>query len=100
VSASAPRRICVRLLVRGLVQGVGFRAATHREALRIGQLEGWVRNLPSGEVEALVQGSPEKVAALLKWCEQGGPGLPARVDHVSKTEQEADSSLGPFAINR
>jgi acylphosphatase len=46
-----------RYLVRGHVQGVGFRYFVQREAVRLG-VTGWVRNLDSGHVEAHAQGSP------------------------------------------
>lgn len=69
----------VHLLIRGHVQGVGFRDALRTEAERLG-LAGWVRNRASGEVEALVQGCAAGVAALLDWARRGPPA--ARVDSV------------------
>lgn len=48
---------CRRYLVRGRVQGVGFRYFVQKEAVRLG-LRGWVRNLEDGRVEALAQGVP------------------------------------------
>ncbi|PLP59435.1 acylphosphatase [Mesorhizobium loti] len=63
------------LLVRiaGRVQGVGFRAWTRDEARRIG-LRGWVRNEPDGSVSALIAGSNEAVAEMLKALWQGPSG--------------------------
>ncbi|MER1967170.1 acylphosphatase [Castellaniella sp. GW247-6E4] len=68
------------VLVRGKVQGVGFRAATVRQAhlLRLG---GWVRNLDDGRVEALLQGEHDALDRMLSWLLQGPPM--ARVDEVT-----------------
>lgn len=67
------------LLVRiaGRVQGVGFRAWTRDEARRIG-LRGWVRNEPDGSVSALIAGSNEAVAEMLKALWQGPSGADVR----------------------
>src|ERR1039457_2481060 len=59
-----------RLLVDGRVQGVGFRVSCARRARALG-LSGWVRNLPDGSVEVLLQGSPESIAEVEKWCAHG-----------------------------
>ncbi len=68
-----------RLLIGGIVQGVGFRYATGCEAERRG-LTGWVRNRRSGEVEAVICGDAEAVAAMIAWAQKGPPS--ASVDHV------------------
>lgn len=52
---------CRRYLVRGRVQGVGFRYFVQKEAVRL-NLRGWVRNLDDGRVEALAAGSPAQLA--------------------------------------
>jgi len=70
---------CTRVVIHGRVQGVAFRATTCREASRRG-LRGWVRNLPDGSVEALFEGEPADVEALVRWC-RTGPAW-ARVDRV------------------
>jgi acylphosphatase len=56
--------------VEGLVQGVRFRQSLQEEALRLGVC-GWVRNLPDGRVEAVLEGGQEQVEALLRWCHRG-----------------------------
>jgi acylphosphatase len=62
-----------RVVVRGRVQGVGFRYATVDAALRHG-VTGFVRNLPDGTVEAQVEGSPGAVEAMLVFLRSGPPG--------------------------
>ncbi|QBQ56645.1 acylphosphatase [Nitrosococcus wardiae] len=61
---------CVRCLIDGRVQGVWFRASTREKAMELG-VRGWVRNLPDGRVEALLQGEEEAVEALKQWLWQG-----------------------------
>jgi acylphosphatase len=65
--------------VTGLVQGVGFRYALRDEAQRLG-LRGWVRNRADGSVEALAQGEPQALEALIDWARRGPPA--ARVDQL------------------
>lgn len=74
----------VHLYISGKVQGVFYRDSTCQQAERIGDLTGWVRNLPEGRVEAEVQGPPDKVDELVRWCHDGSPA--AEVEHV---EEEA-----------
>ena len=59
-----------RLVIRGRVQGVGFRYATVLAAGRIG-VTGWVRNRADGSVEAVVQGTAEAVEAIVTWARRG-----------------------------
>ena len=60
------------LTIRGRVQGVGFRAYMRHEATRHG-VAGWVRNRRDGSVEAVLQGTPEAVQAVVEWARRGGP---------------------------
>ncbi|MBM3522738.1 MAG: acylphosphatase [Alphaproteobacteria bacterium] len=76
------RRI-VRVLVRGRVQGVGYRAWTDAKASELG-LDGWVRNLRDGRVEAVFAGAPDVVARMIDAC-RSGPRL-ARVDALDVVE--------------
>ncbi len=71
------------LLIAGRVQGVGFRAATERQARILG-ITGWVRNRWDGRVEAVIEGSPAAVEAMVGWCQQGDP--PAQVDSIERSE--------------
>jgi len=73
-------RIACRFLVRGRVQGVGFRAAARREAQQLG-VDGYAVNKPDGSVEVLAQGVPTAVEALARWLERGpGHAQVARVE--------------------
>ena len=65
-----PRVKRVRVVVRGRVQGVGFRAATAYEARRLG-VAGWVRNLPDGAVEVEARARAAAVDALVAWLAHG-----------------------------
>jgi acylphosphatase len=59
-----------RVLVSGRVQGVFFRDTCRQVATGRG-VAGWVRNLPDGRVEAVFEGDPEPVAALVAWAGEG-----------------------------
>lgn len=78
-SLSAQRPVARRVRVRGVVQGVGFRAACMRRAGALG-IVGWVRNRSDGSVEALLQGTPELLERMCGWLHAGVPG--AQVTHV------------------
>lgn len=62
----------MQVVITGRVQGVGFRASCQREAQARG-LTGWVRNRWDGAVEALFEGPPAAVNAMLVWCYDGPP---------------------------
>ena len=87
----------VRLRIRGRVQGVFYRDSTQREAQRM-ELRGWVRNRSDGSVEAIAQGPPERVAALIDWCHEGPPL--ARVVEVGVTEESGDADEPEFEVRR
>jgi acylphosphatase len=83
------------VLVEGRVQGVFFRAHTRDEAQALG-LKGWVRNLPDGRVQALVEGPQKHVDALIAWC-RIGPRY-AYVDDVQIEWQPFQGDLTDFRI--
>ena len=74
------------VIVRGRVQGVGFRAFVEREALRR-LLEGWVRNCADGAVEAVFAGEKAVVADMVELCRRGPRG--SRVDQLDEREGTA-----------
>ena len=87
----------VHFLIRGRVQGVGFRWFVHREAAELG-LRGWVRNTDAGEVEVVAAGDAETIAELRVELRKGSRG--SRVDAVIEhelTDAEGES-LGAFEI--
>jgi acylphosphatase len=65
-------RLTRRLVIRGRVQGVFYRESMRQEAARLG-VTGWVRNQRDGTVEAVVQGTPAAVEAILAWARRGPP---------------------------
>ena len=77
----------LRLQITGRVQGVWFRESMRREAERLG-VAGWVRNRPDGSVEAVAQGAPAAVDALVAWARIGPPQ--ARVEHIVQTETDGE----------
>jgi acylphosphatase len=73
------------VVVHGDVQGVFFRDSTREEASRRG-VGGWVANRDDGTVEAVFEGEPDAVAALVDFCRSGPPR--ARVERVEESEEE------------
>lgn len=62
----------VKVIISGKVQGVSFRYYTYRKALSL-LLNGYVRNLSTGEVEAEFEGEEENINEMLEWCYEGSP---------------------------
>jgi len=90
----AAQRIRRRVAVSGRVQGVFFRGSTEEEARSRG-VDGWVRNRPDGSVEAVFEGPPEAVQALVEFCRHG-----PRWAHVEEleVEEETPESLRGFRV--
>jgi acylphosphatase len=84
-----------RFIVRGRVQGVGFRWFVEREARILG-IAGWVRNNADSSVEVMAQGTRDQLAGLRSRLQQGPRA--ARVDHVEEFETKPVSSLTTFRI--
>lgn len=87
-------RVARRLVVRGRVQGVGFRASVRARARSLG-VAGWVRNRPDGAVEVAVEGLPADVFALESYCAVG-PVL-AHVTSVDASDA-APEGLAEFGV--
>lgn len=84
-------------LVKGRVQGVGFRWFVHREAEPLG-LKGWVRNTENGHVEVVAAGTPEQLQSLAEALRRGSRG--SRVDAVLEhdLDEQEDENLESFHI--
>jgi acylphosphatase len=79
------------VLIHGRVQGVWFRGSTAEQARSAG-VRGWVRNRADGSVEAVFEGDPDGVAALLGFCRRGPRH--ARVERVDEFEEEPEDLRG------
>ena len=84
-----------RFVVRGRVQGVGFRWFVEREAHILG-IAGWVRNNSDSSVEVLAQGTRDQLSGLRSRLKQGPRA--ARVDDVQESEAKAVPGLTTFRI--
>ena len=85
----------VRVVIRGRVQGVGFRASCQREAQAAG-VRGWVRNQWDGSVEALFEGPSDAVDRMVDWC-RAGPRI-AQIDAVELLEADEPAPAGSFRV--
>jgi acylphosphatase len=80
----------VHVYVSGVVQGVFFRHHTRERAEELG-VNGWVRNLPDGRVEAVFEGEDHAVDLMVAFCRRGPPGA-----HVTKVEVHEEPWTGEF----
>ena len=92
-----PSQSRIRLIVKGRVQGVYFRASTVQQARHLG-LTGWVMNHDNGSVEIVAEGRSESIGELIAWCRQGPRG--ARVDEVDLQQQNFRGEFNEFRIKR
>lgn len=89
-------RIRAHVFVSGKVQGVGYRASTWDTATLL-KLNGWVRNLRDGRVEAIFEGSSKTVEEMIRWCHKGPPT--AVVKEVA-VDYEIPEGLRGFQVTR
>jgi len=89
-------RTRAHVFVSGRVQGVFFRATT-RDTAREEGVDGWVRNLQDGRVEAVFEGAPDAVERMIEFCREGSPA--ANVEDVS-VEYEPPEGFDGFEIRR
>jgi acylphosphatase len=86
------------LVVRGRVQGVGFRIFVRDLGTRLG-LDGWVRNLPDGRsVETVAQGDSQRLSEFVAGVRRGPPG--SYVGEFEETAEKPDAGIRGFKITR
>ncbi|MDO8644661.1 MAG: acylphosphatase [bacterium] len=83
------------LIITGRVQGVCYRVQTQEEAVRR-RLSGWIRNLPTGQVEAVFEGDQKTIEEMVAWCHKGPAG--ARVTEIQVDWQELRHEFDDFRI--
>jgi acylphosphatase len=88
-------RLRAHVLIDGRVQGVNFRAAAREQARIIG-VEGWVRNLDDGRVEAVFEGPEAAVKLMISWCYTGP--RPAHVDRIDVEWEQPTGQERGFRI--
>ncbi|WP_336344397.1 acylphosphatase [Halalkalicoccus ordinarius] len=94
--SDAGDRTRAHAFVTGRVQGVYYRAST-RDAARERGVDGWVRNLEDGRVEAVFEGPREAVESMVEWCHEGSPA--AEVEDVEAEFGDPQDEDG-FEIRR
>lgn len=87
----------VNIIVSGKVQGVCFRAAAQKQADSVA-VNGWVRNLATGDVEIMAVGENSAIEQLIRWCHKG-PTF-ARVEKVVVTDLPKDEQFVSFEIRK
>jgi acylphosphatase len=80
-----------KVIVRGRVQGVFFRAACQDAALSAG-VSGWVSNEPDGTVHAVFEGEADAVESMVGWCHEGSPQ--SIVDDVEVVDEDPTGARG------
>lgn len=90
-------RNVLRVLISGRVQGVGFRAWAVTKATNLG-LQGWVRNVKDGSVEAVFSGEHEVIQQMIESCKDGPEA--ARVEAIEVFTFKEEIADGPFAARQ
>lgn len=85
----------VHLFISGRVQGVFYRSFTEEVALSFG-LNGWVRNMPDGRVEAVFEGDKASIEQAVRACRQGPPA--SRVDDIDAKWEEYLGEFEAFSV--
>lgn len=86
--------IRTHLWISGKVQGVGYRLSAQNEARKLG-VNGWVKNLPDGRVEAVLEGEKTAVEQMMQWCRQGPTSAVVKDVQV---QEEAPENLSQFQV--
>ena len=85
----------VRIIVSGRVQGVGFRWSARRQAMEL-DVNGYVRNLPNGDVEIVAEGDDAGVDRLMHWAREG-PAW-ARIDDMTVNVLPYEAEFRDFGV--
>lgn len=85
------------IFISGFVQGVGYRQFVKRTARKLG-LTGWVKNLPDGRVETLLQGAKEAIEEIITLCKKGS--FISEVESVDVVWEEENEKFTTFEILR
>jgi len=85
----------IHLIIRGKVQGVFYRDNTQKKASEL-NLKGYVKNLPNGTVEAVAEGSEDKLAKLIEFC-KNNPGY-SNVSKVDVKEEKPANEFESFEV--
>ena len=93
-----PTNVRAHVWVKGIVQGVGFRAHVEYAARQIGGLTGWVRNVGYNTVEAVAEGEREKVERFIEWMKEG-PRM-SRVDESRVEWEDVTGEFREFGVRR
>jgi acylphosphatase len=85
----------VKVIVKGIVQGVNFRYYAQRQAAKL-NITGWVKNLPDGSVAAVFEGDEQDVEAMVQWCRRGPPS--AQVTELIAQPEEYRGEFSSFSV--
>ena len=85
----------IKVVIKGLVQGVFYRVHTKHTADTLG-IKGYVKNLANGSVEAVFEGDPDVIARMIDWCHKG-PEV-SRIDNIQTQEIKTLSNFKIFEI--
>lgn len=92
-----PKQLRYRMLLRGDVQGVGFRWKIREHARHAG-LTGYVQNLPNGSVKLIAEGPETTLEGLKEFCYRGFHG--AQVSDIEISEEPATAAFADFAVRQ
>jgi len=85
----------VKIIISGMVHGVAFRASVRNQATLL-EVKGYVKNLDSGEVEAVFEGEDQNVDEIIKYCKKGP--MMATVERFRIEEEKYENEFKEFEI--
>ena len=88
-------KVRAHIIFSGFVQGVFFRANTRKKAKEL-EVTGWIKNSPSGKVEAVFEGERDRIQKIIEWAKKGPQG--AQVDDLELDWQEYRDEFNNFEI--